>query len=93
MPQLLQHFMECEVLEPDRRLVIDAGCQLKPDWMPGFMALVPLTHDQVTESGLEITYDIVIALSSSLERMREALKEFNCRGKKRPHIYLCALSC
>ena len=85
-PQLRAHLVTTAVLESDRKLVTDAGCSFEPSWAGGALVLVPLTPEQVSEEGLDVKYDTVIALCCAVGRIKEALKEFNCEGKKRPTI-------
>merc|ERR1711920_330369 len=48
--------------------------------------LVPLTQEQVDEAPLELCFDQVWLLNVDVERLKAALKEYNCRGKKRPTL-------
>ena len=41
---------------------------------------VPLTYEQADEAGIELSYDSVVCLNSAVERLKGALREFNCKG-------------
>lgn len=83
-PRLRNHLKTTSTLERARRFVIDAGCSLEPSWAAEAQLFVPLTHDQVVEAGLELSFDYVLLLISFYEDFKLALHEFNCQGKKRP---------
>ena len=64
----------------------DAGCSLEPSWGDGAQCLIPLTPEQVAEAELELSFDHVVILQSDIERLKAAIHEFNCKGKKRPTL-------
>lgn len=67
-----------------RKLVIDAGCELRPAWSNGAWLLLPLTRKLLEEAGLQTTDIHVLALGRDEEHVREALK--SVQYEKRPKI-------
>lgn len=82
--RLREHLRATPTLAPCRQRVEDAGCSLEnQEWGHGAQFWVPLTHEQVAEAELELSFDNVVILSSDVEQFKLALHEFNRRGKKR----------
>jgi len=66
--------------------VEDAGCSLSPDWASGARLFVPLTQEQLEESGRQLADHHVIALASDLEDIKAALRQI--KFKDRPKVTL-----
>lgn len=85
-PLLRKHLKDTVILAPCRQRVEDAGCSLEPSWGDGAQLFIPLTHEQLAEAELELSFDHVIILNSEADLFRTALREFNCKGKVRPKL-------
>jgi len=85
-PGLRAHLRKTPLLEPCRHTVAEAACSLEPLWGEGALLLIPLSHEQLTEAGITLSYDNVVLLSHDVDKFKAALKEFNCKGKKRPTL-------
>lgn len=64
--------------------VMDAGCCLSPEWALGARLFVPLTREQLEESGKKIADHHIIALASDVEHIRAALRHL--KFKDRPKV-------
>eukprot|EP00930_Biecheleria_cincta_P025521 TRINITY_DN18163_c0_g2_i1.p1 TRINITY_DN18163_c0_g2~~TRINITY_DN18163_c0_g2_i1.p1 ORF type:complete len:519 (-),score=92.22 TRINITY_DN18163_c0_g2_i1:300-1856(-) len=84
--KLREHLRTAETLAPCRQRVVEAGCAVEPESTNGPQFFVPLTHDQIVEAELELSSEHVVLLNSDVEQFREALREFNCKGKRRPAL-------
>ncbi|CAE8667845.1 unnamed protein product, partial [Polarella glacialis] len=71
-------------LEKCRAMVLEAGCELRPEWAGGAWLLLPLTREQFEEAGLETTPVHIIALSRDEDALRRALKAVP--KEKRPKL-------
>jgi hypothetical protein len=83
-PQLREHLRTTKTLAPARQRVEEAGCALEPEFGDGAQFFVPLTHEQIAEAELELSFDYVLLLNADVELFKAALHEFNCKGKRRP---------
>lgn len=62
----------------------DASCDPSPSWACGAILLVPLTEDQVAESGLQLRPHNILALRSDQDSISRALGRLPKR--KRPQL-------
>jgi len=76
--------LNSSALEDCRRRVTEAGCELLPAWAGGAKLLVPLTSQQILESGLALQPYHILALRSDESLIRRAL--FEVKKKQRPKL-------
>jgi len=68
-----------------RKRVVEAGCELIPEWGCGAIFLVPLTQDMIIEANIdELRAHHVLALEDDVDRIRGALAEIPKR--RRPKV-------
>jgi len=76
--------LNSSALEECRCRVTEAGCELLPAWAGGAKLLVPLTSQQILESGLDLQPYHILALRSDESLIRRAL--FEVKKKQRPKL-------
>ena len=47
---------------------------------------IPLTAETLNETEIELGPDHIISMASDVPLLRAALKDFNCKGKRRPEL-------
>jgi len=57
-----------------RRIVEEAGCQLRPDWANGAWLFVPVTQGQYEESGIDASSIHILMLAENEVEVRHALR-------------------
>merc|ERR1711879_368818 len=72
---------DSQALESCRRRVNDAGCDLAPSWANGAKLFVPLRKEQVEEAGVVLEHYHIVAYSSDVEIVKEALAVMPCRDR------------
>mmetsp|Transcript_28386 Transcript_28386/g.50489 ORF Transcript_28386/g.50489 Transcript_28386/m.50489 type:complete len:632 (+) Transcript_28386:78-1973(+) len=75
---------ESPLLSHCHQRVKDAGCSMSPTWANGAKLFVPLTEEQVQESGKQLTNHHIVALADDVESIKGALRHI--KGKDRPKI-------
>jgi len=83
-PEVQEALTTSPILSECHQRVLEAGCDIMPDWAGGAKLLVPLTREQLEESGHELSDHHVVALTSDVEHIRAAL--YNIRFPDRPKI-------
>jgi len=83
-PEVQEALTTSPTLSKCHQRVLEAGCDIMPDWAGGAKLLVPLTTEQLEESGHELSDHHVVALTSDVEHIRAAL--YNIRFPDRPKI-------
>ena len=73
--------LKAECLADCRQDVIDAGCQLHPEWANGAVLLMPLTELQAQDNQLELRPHHVVAFKGDKERVLSALQTLPCRSR------------
>ena len=73
--------LKAECLEDCRQDVVDAGCDLQPEWANGAVLLMPLTELQAQDNQLELRPHHVVALKGDKERVLAALQTLPCRSR------------
>lgn len=73
--------LKAECLEDCRQDVIDAGCELHPEWANGAVLLMPLTELQAADNQLELRPHNVVAFKGDKERVLAALQTLPCRSR------------
>ncbi|CAE8610728.1 unnamed protein product, partial [Polarella glacialis] len=82
--EVAHEILQSPDLEKCRAMVLEAGCELRPEWAGGAWLLLPLTREQFEEAGLETTPVHIIALSRDEDALRRALKAVP--KEKRPKL-------
>jgi len=75
-----------EALSHCHKRVADAGCSFSPAWACGAKMLVPLTEEQLQESGKQLSDHHIMALASDMESIRTALKEICSKDRPKLHV-------
>ncbi|CAE7701834.1 MIB2 [Symbiodinium sp. CCMP2592] len=68
--------------------VVDAGCEVTPEWANGAVLLAPLTEEEATDAGLKLYPHHVVAFESDTDRVQATLRALPC--KVRPSIKRCS---
>ncbi|CAE7196823.1 HERC2, partial [Symbiodinium sp. CCMP2456] len=66
-----------------RQDVLDAGCEITPEWANGAVLLAPLTEEKATEAGLKLRAHHVVAFEGDTDRVRAALQGLPCKWRPR----------
>ena len=73
--------LKAECLADCRQDVIDAGCEVHPEWANGAVLLMPLTELQAQDNQLELRPHHVVAFKGDKERVLSALQTLPCRSR------------
>ena len=73
--------LKAECLADCRQDVIDAGCEVHPEWANGAVLLMPLTELQAQDNQLELRPHHVVAFKGDKERVLAALQTLPCRSR------------
>jgi len=76
--------LEAPALAMCRARVVEAGCELQPDWAGGAWLLLPMTKEIYEEIGLQTCSVHLLMLSQDEAAVRQALK--TVPKKKRPQL-------
>lgn len=80
-PRVISILFNHQALEPCRRQVNDAGCELSPSWANGAKLFVPLRKEQVEEASVVLKHYHIVAYSSDVEIVKAALAVMSCRDR------------
>eukprot|EP00419_Tripos_fusus_P067662 CAMPEP_0172933526 /NCGR_PEP_ID=MMETSP1075-20121228/220551_1 /TAXON_ID=2916 /ORGANISM="Ceratium fusus, Strain PA161109" /LENGTH=990 /DNA_ID=CAMNT_0013794869 /DNA_START=61 /DNA_END=3033 /DNA_ORIENTATION=+ len=83
-PEVHEALCESLILSGCHQRVLDAGCSVSPEWALGARLLVPLTPDQLQESGVQLSDNLVVALAGDVENIKAALRQI--KFKNRPKV-------
>lgn len=83
--RLQDHLDTCEHLAAVQERLQASGCLMRPDFTAA-RTCIPLTEDMLQETGFELGQEHIISMASDVPLLAAALKDFNCKGKRRPQL-------
>lgn len=81
---VVNELLKSPLLQDVRSRVMDAGCQILPEWSSGAVLLVPLTAEQVFEAEIELRAHHILARRCDMTSIKDALSALPKR--RRPKV-------